>query len=74
MTNKVYALVGAVTGEFLTYQGAVLCHGDKAELQWLVPNARVVELPSIIGLPKMWLKDHPDMAAVRWPLTKEQFR
>jgi hypothetical protein len=74
MSNKVFALVGGKTGELLTYKGAVICHGNEHELQWLVPNARVVELPSIIGLPKMWLKDHPDMATVRWPLTKEQFR
>jgi hypothetical protein len=71
---KTYALVGAVTGELLTYQGAVICHPNQHELAWLVPNARVVELPGIVGLPLMWLKDHPDMAAVSWPLTKEQFR
>lgn len=72
--DKVYALVGQLSGELLTYEGAVICHTNSHELVWLVKNARVVELPKVVGLPLMWLKDHPSMAAVSWPLSKEDFR
>lgn len=72
-----FCLVGAVTGEVLTWRGHAIVHENKAELEYLFPGNRVVPLP------KYWdelftvpLKDHPDMDTVRFPLEKhmDQFR
>ncbi|WP_297699641.1 hypothetical protein [Mycobacterium sp.] len=70
-----YALVGAVSGELLSHGGRVLSHDSQAELEFLFPGARVVELPRHIEpgqtLP---VAQHPGMASVRWPLRKDEFR
>lgn len=69
-----YAMVGARTGELLTYQGQVIVHGNKNELQFLVPKARVVRVTDgDLGQPWMWLKDHPGMAKVQFPLRRQDF-
>lgn len=68
--------------EPFTFRGRVLVHGDRAELEWLIPTHPVVELPgrtpeevaARLGCPVMLLKDHPDMAAVSWPLDRRRFR
>lgn len=67
-----YALKGAVSGELLTYGGRILVHGDRGELEYLFPGEKVV--PYSGGIPTLPLRDHPDMASVRWPLRKEDFR
>lgn len=67
-----YALRGSVSGELLTYQGRVLVHDNRGELEWLFPGERVV--PYDGDLPTMPVAEHPDMAPVRWPLRKEDFR
>lgn len=76
MTKK-WCLVGATSGEILTYRMRAIVHEDKRELEYLFPGNRVVPLPSYWGeeltLP---LKDHPDMDAVQFPLDRhmDQFR
>lgn len=73
--TTLYALVGSLTNELLTYQGAVITHDSEAELQFLVPGVRVIALPRAdLGRPLMRFRDHPSMAAVQWPLQKEDFR
>jgi hypothetical protein len=67
--------------EPFTFQGRVVVHGDRAELEYLIPTHPVVELPgrtpeevaARLGVPVMPLKDHPDMASVRWPLDRRDF-
>lgn len=76
--SKLYGLVGEVSGELLTYQGLVLTHENKRELEYLFPALRVVELPQFYlrdGL-VMPLKNHPDMDAVVFPLDQnmDQFK
>jgi hypothetical protein len=69
-----YGLVGGTSGQLLTYRGAVIVHDDRAELEWLVPNTRTVRLTDgDIGQPWIPLRQHPDLAAVRWPLRREDF-
>ena len=71
-----YALAGERSGELLSFGGQVLVHGDRAELDFLVPiGARVVTLPA--GIPEeqtMPLSAHPELAGLRWPLRKDDFR
>jgi hypothetical protein len=72
-----YILVGRTTGEPLSYNGKVLVHPDKSELEFLFPNERVAPKPKWIddGL-TMALKDHPGMDTVQFPLRlhMNQFR
>lgn len=74
-----YALYGTATGDILTYQGRPLVHGNQQEMTWLFPLSRVVpvteaDLRARSPLPPLMLKDHPDMAPVRWPLDPKDFR
>lgn len=70
-----YGLYGAVSRDFLTYGGRVLVHDHRGELEFLVPNTPVRELPSSIPPDQcLSIRLHPDLATVVWPLTKEQFR
>lgn len=71
--TALYGLVGRTTHDWLSYQGRVIVHHDKAEMAYLVPGTRVERITSDPG-PIMQLRDHPDLASVVWPLTKEQFR
>lgn len=72
-----YCLIGRITKEPLSYKGRVIVHEDKAEMEYLFPNNRVVELPAYFGedltIP---LKFHPDMDNVKFPLADNmnQFR
>lgn len=72
-----WCLVGSTSGEILTYQGYAIVHENKAELEYLFPNNRVVPLPSYYGESlTVQLKNHPDMDAVTFPLDQnmEQFK
>lgn len=69
-----YALVGQSSGELLTYRGDVLVHDSAAELEFLVPGPRVVEVTAELGRSFMRVRDHPGFASVRWPLRREDFR
>lgn len=70
MTQK-WALVGQSSGEVLTYRGYAIVHENKAELEYLFPNNRVVPLPKYYGEDlTVQLKDHPDMDTVVFPLDK----
>jgi hypothetical protein len=68
--------------EPFSFGGRVLVHGDRAELEYLIPTHPVVELPGTtpeevaarLGVPVMLWKDHPDMAAITWPLDRRRFR
>jgi hypothetical protein len=66
-------LVGAVSGELLSHGGRVLVHDNAAELEFLFPGTRVVELPPYIEA-TLPITQHPELAAVRWPLRKDEFR
>lgn len=73
MTRR-YAMVGAASGQPLTYQGRVLTHTDRAEMEFLFQGARVVEIgsqfPEQDCLP---ITQHPEMAHLTWPLRREDF-
>lgn len=71
---KLYALVGATTGEICTYLGQYIVHGDKSEMEYLFPNNRVVEFRPGNSDRVTWLKNLPSMEPVRFPLNKSDFR
>ncbi len=70
-----YGVRGARSRDFLTFGGRVIVHDNRAELEFLVKGD-----VSVLELPRDWpvdqtiaLRDHPDFAQVRWPLSREQF-
>lgn len=71
--NALYGLVGEHTHDWLSYGGRVIVHPNRAEMAYLVPGTRVEKITADPG-PIIQLRDHPGMASVIWPLTKEQFR
>lgn len=70
-----WALEGPVSRDLLTWNGRVIVHDSRHELEWLIDGARVVRCPSdlppeqVIGL--RWL---PQFAGVSWPLQREEWR
>lgn len=72
---KRYGVVGRTSRELLSLGGLILVHPDRAELEWLLVDQRVVEVPAHIPEEQTvpWSR-HPAMAAVRFPLRKEDFR
>lgn len=70
-----YALQGATSRDLLTYGGRILVHGDRAELEFLITGARIVECPRDIP-PEQTLpiRYHPNFASVTWPLNRKTFR
>ncbi len=69
-----WALVGARSGEVLAYGGRALVHPDRAELEFLFPASRIVACPADLLAGSLPLTAHPDVAAVRWPLDRRDFR
>lgn len=69
-----YGIVGTHSGELLTYGGKAILHTNRAEMEFLFPNSRIVRVSDgDIGQPWMRLKDHPDMKMTRFPLRREDF-
>lgn len=70
-----YAVVGARSGDLLTYRGAVIVHNDRAEMEWLLPGSKVVRVTDgDLGAPVLQLRDHPDCRHITFPLRREDFR
>lgn len=76
-----FAIEGRTTKEILTFNGRMVLHHDRRDLEYLFPGERIVmlrgytraECAQLYGRPAMLLKDHPDMAAVSWPLNPKEF-
>ncbi len=67
-----YALK-TTTGDVFTRHGRVLVHDSREELEFLFPGRTAVDV-SNTQLPTAQWRDHPDMAGIRWPLNREDFR
>jgi hypothetical protein len=74
-----YALVGSKTNDLLTYRGRPIVHDSRSEMEYLLPNSRVVrvsdrDLTSRSPLPPIQLREHPDLQHLTWPLKRSDFR
>jgi len=70
-----YGLKGNRSEVLLTYGGRVLVHNNDRELQFLFPGTEVVRVPA--GIPEeltMPIFAHPELASVRFPLDRRDFR
>lgn len=72
---SLYAMVGAATGDLLSYKGRVILHHNRHEMEFLFPHVRVVTINGKLRQPTMRLADHPGIkaAGIRFPLRKEEF-
>ena len=66
-------MVGPTSGELLTHQGRVITHTNPRELIFLVPGVRVTRLGQSYPAQTLPVTQHPDFAAVTWPLDPRQF-
>ena len=62
-----------VAGDVFTRGGRVLVHGNREELEFLFPGRTAIDVTGT-SLPTTQWRDHPEMAGVRWPLRREDFR
>lgn len=74
-----YALYGEATRDILTKDGRPIVHGNRDEMQFLFPNAKVVpvteaDLRARSPLPPLELRNHPDLLHMTWPLDRGDFR
>lgn len=70
-----YALETLGSKELVTFRGRIIFHDNPRELEWLLKGPfRIIELPRHdLGRPLLRLRDHPDLAAVSFPLRKSDF-
>jgi len=61
------------TGDVFTLGGAILVHDNPSELEFLFPGRKARDVTGTRCPVRPW-KDHPEMAGVRWPLRREDFR
>jgi len=72
---KHYAMVGAASHELITYQGKVLVHEDRGELEFIMAGVKVIECPDSVPWENRYpIRLHPDLASYQWPLKKSDFR
>ncbi len=71
-----YALQGTTSRDLLTWNGKVLVHDNPAEMEFLFAgDVQVIPCPrSIPPEQTLPIRFHPQLAAVRWPLRREDFR
>jgi hypothetical protein len=71
-----YALQGVLSRDLLTWNGRVLVHGDRAEMEFLVTgDVRVIDCPRDIPPEQtIEIRFHPNFASVTWPLDRKDFR
>lgn len=70
-----YAILGDYSKDLLTYQGRVIVHGNREEMEFLLPNSKIVRITDgDLGQPVMKLKDHPGLSHISFPLKRSEFR
>lgn len=74
-----YAIYGQRSADLLTFEGRVIVHDNRGELEFLLPRSRVVRVTAAdvrrrSPLPPLQLRDHPGLSHLRWPLTRDQFQ
>lgn len=63
-------------GELYTYQGRVIVHNDRAEMEWLFPKQRIVRVTDGASLgPVIPIAAHPQFQeqGIRFPIDRRQF-
>lgn len=75
MNGRRWGLWSPSSRDFLTLNGQIIVHHDRGELEFLVPGTPTREVPASIPVEQtLPIRFHPDLAAVRWPLDRRDFR
>lgn len=74
MTAPLFGLWGQHSSSWITLGGRVIAHTSREELEFLCPGPEVKPINGIGADEVLMLRDHPNMASVRWPLNREDFR
>lgn len=71
-----YALQGTTSRDLLTWNGKVLVHHNKVEMEFLFKgDVRVIDCPRDIPPEQtLEIRFHPQLASVTWPLDRKDFR
>ncbi|OKI16628.1 hypothetical protein [Streptomyces sp. CB03911] len=70
-----WALQGETSRDLLTWNGLVLVHDNRGELEFLIAGARVIPCPrSIPPEQTLALPFHPQFAHHRFPIRREDYR
>lgn len=76
--RKRFGLISAQYPDFLTHRGRIITHHDRAQMEWLHPGAKVVELPPHIPAAACEpILHHPDYLGAfdaNGDVVKEAFR
>jgi hypothetical protein len=72
--TTLYGMWGDSSQSWITYQGRVIAHPDRAEMEFLCPGPVVRPLNGVPADEVLMLRDHPQLQAVTWPLRREDFR
>jgi hypothetical protein len=72
MALTLWMMVTNKTAEPFTFGGRILVHESREDLEYLFPNQRLVPYKGSEG-ECMALVNHPDMAAVTFPLDPRDF-
>lgn len=74
-SQRYYGIWGENSRSFLTYNGRVLIHTNRRELEFLFPRNEIREIwvgPSPDKTLAVWA--HPGLAHIKFPLEKGDFR
>lgn len=72
-TGPLFGLWGDRTGQFLTQDGRVIFHTNRAEMEFLFPGTTVkpVDVNPLEGIPLRYVRG---MEAVQFPLNRSDFK
>lgn len=74
-TTTRWALEGEISRDLLTWNGRVLVHGNRAELEFLIAGARTVPCPrSVPPEDTLEIRFHPQFSTHQFPLRRGDFR
>lgn len=69
-----YALQGTNSRDLLTWNGKVIVHNNRGEMEFLITGARVITCPRDIPPEEtLELRFHPQFAHHRFPLRREDY-
>ena len=60
-------------GWVATFKGRMLVHDCREEMEFLFPRHRIVEVTGT-SMPIMWVKHHPQVQSVSFPIDKATFQ
>lgn len=73
MTRR-FALQGETSKTTLTYQGRVIVHTDRDEMEYLFPGTKVIEIGSATPeTDTISLRQHPGTCHLKFPLERSDF-